>query len=281
MSIGNDLSPAELEAKALASLENPPAPVVVPPVVVTQQDVTPPASDPVNPPDPVVTDPPTDLPPQNPPDVTPPASDPVNPPAPAAAQPVDYEARYKGSTRENEIIRAKHDEVSNAISNAATLQPPTDEEMKAIYGDAWELMDDIQKNMARSNELNERRFKLINEANEKTRQVDAWVKKVSDYVTDPEIVKQYPKIVGHEDEFKLYATKPTHIGAPLDLMIKAFVSDIKENKPARRSIFVEPGGGRGGSVKVDDKVTLEQAGALRTSNPKEYEKLVRAGKIAY
>src|SRR3990167_465969 len=221
-----------------------------------------------------------DVEPETPPE---PVKEPEAPPEPVKVvkeeeDEVDWKARYAGSTKEAQILAARDKDVMSAIDDAASLSEPTEEELRKEFGDDWELMDNFQKRIAKDNLLNKRRFERIDEVAQKRKKIDTWIDKVNDFVADPKTISAIPKLQGKETEFGQFCLAPSRVGVDFDVLVKAFLYDVKVETPTRpSSTLFEIGGG--GEAPKTPEITPEQIAYLRKNNQKEYKRLLNSGKI--
>lgn len=221
---------------------------------------------------------------------TPPESTPTPEPAPATppVEPepgsVDWKKRYGDSSREAIILSVKNKELNSAIDLAANLPEPTDEEMTTAYSD-WEDLTDTQRKIAKESLLNKKRFELINGATQKYKKVEDWHEKVDTYVGDPRTLIANPQLEGKVEEFKVFASKPTRVGMDFEDLVLAFLGEEAKNiKPTHKGQEMFPSGSAGSKIipqVPSDKLTVAQGAALLQSNPEEWKRLGKAGKIAF
>jgi hypothetical protein len=117
-----------------------------------------------------------------------------------------------------------------------------------------------------------------------------------DFVSEQRWQADYARMVathaglkGREAEFKNYVFKPSHRGVPIETLANAFLYEIKEelddetppNTPpvTPQNTPVLATGGAGGPVVTTPEMSYEDSEKLRKEHPKEYNKLVRQGKI--
>jgi hypothetical protein len=209
---------------------------------------------------------------------------PIKPTPPVApAKPdepkIDYEARYKGSTQEAQILKAKNDQFMGAVVDAKNIPEPTEAELKEIYGpDNWDLMDTVQKTLARENLIAKRRFEKIGSAVEATQKSEEWVGKVSAFANNPENAIKYPALDGHEADFIRFCSLPSRVGVNFDDLVKAFSFDTKPI--AKRATILVPGaGGPEGAKPQNEALTPKEIAYYRKNDQKKYKELIRSGKI--
>jgi hypothetical protein len=201
----------------------------------------------------------------------------VKPKAKAETDETDYKLRYAGSTREAQVLKAKNKQLVDTVVQAKEMTPPTDEEMAKIYGDDWELMDNVTKRIARENELSTRRFQAIGRTVEETKKIDDWVGKASEFSQDQTTLNKYPVLEGKETEFVQYCMIPSRVDRDLDDLVKSFLHDVKPSVPKRRNLF--QAGGGGGEAPKPKGFSVAEVKFMRENQPKEYGRLLKAGKI--
>lgn len=204
------------------------------------------------------------------------SEEPVETPKKEPKEP-DWKSRYVGSTREAQVLAARNKEFAETVERANSLPEPTDEEMKKEYGDNWDIMDDIQRKIAKESALSKKRFAMLQEIAEKSKKVEEWTKKTKEFVEDPQITVKYPQLLGKEAEFIQFCSLPTRVGVDLDDLVRAFSFDIKGETPKRKTLFQPAGGGK--SATPAKELSIEEISFLRTHNQKEYKRLIQSGKI--
>jgi hypothetical protein len=102
-----------------------------------------------------------------------------------------------------------------------------------------------------------------------------WNERVDAYITD-ELPDLFPKIVGREEEFKKFATRPSRKGLPMDDLAKIFLFENPVTEP-KRTLFHAPG--TAGKPPENEGMTAEDVKMLRIQKPLEWMRLVRLGKI--
>jgi len=195
-------------------------------------------------------------------------------PEPSAPEPpkIDYEIKFKESQKEALILKAQLDKVEEEKNKKVDI---TDDLLRGKYPDWDDLSVGEQKALRKSEELAQEVQELKNNANQFNND-RKWQEKVETFVAE-EMVDLFPDIVGREEEFKRFATRPTRKGLPMEDLAKVF---LYENPPVdkKRSLF-HAGGGVSATPPVDEGMSAEDVRALRVTKPLEYMRLVRAGKI--
>jgi len=202
------------------------------------------------------------------------------PPAPPAPGNIDWETKYKESTREAQIMGYKNKEINKAMEDANSIVPPTDEEMKAVYSNFDEL-DPVMKDLARENQLNKKRFEVLKQATDKFKQVDDWSNKVNDYLDNPQTLIDHPELEGKIEEFKLFVSKPSRRNVDFEDLILAFSGELSKIVTLKKGQMFEQGtpGPSTPPTPSSNKLTLAQAAQLRKTDYKKFLELLRAGKV--
>jgi len=193
----------------------------------------------------------------------------------------DYKKRYVESTREAQRLYKNNVKVREAIEEANSIAPPSDEEMTREYPE-WDIMSEVEQKLARENLVNKRKFDLLHTASQVTKNIEDWNIKVDQYLDDPKTLIEYPELEGKQDDFKVYSTGKEGIGTNFDILVGAFLHSIERNAaPKKKGKMMEVGTG-GPNEKPSakgDKITLEEANKLMRTDYKEYKKYLLAGRI--
>lgn len=192
----------------------------------------------------------------------------------------DVNKRYVESTREAQVLYAKNKKLNEAIDQASEIKEPTEEELNKEYSD-WEEMTDTERRLAKENYINSKRFELIHNAAQEGKDIAAWNEKVDEYIGDPKTIIDNPELDGKEEEFKIFASKPTRRGLDFEDLVLAFNGANAMNRPPKKKGKLIESGNSGGSDKVPrkTKLTLSESSKLRTTNYDQWVKLVQQGKI--
>lgn len=213
-----------------------------------------------------------------------PAPSPAPAPAPAATTKPDeipFKKQYVESQREGIVLHSKVEKFTGAIDQALNAPEPTDEEMRAIHTN-WEMMDDDMRMLAKDNFKNKRALAGLAAVNKAEKDILAWNNNVDTFADDPKTVVTYPDLDGKIDDFKLFASKPTRRGVDFDTLVSAFLHDASKALKIKPKGQMFPTGVKGPKdpIKVaSDKISHEAGVALKSSNYKEYRRLLVAGKI--
>jgi hypothetical protein len=166
------------------------------------------------------------------------------------------------------------------------LPEPTDDELKTeaqLQGFNYEEMSNFEKAMFKKTVHNERKFSKVAEISKERKDIDAWNKKVTDFVEDPQTLIDSPELEGKVEEFKAFASKPTRRGVDFTDLILAFNGELaKTKKPATKGKMFDSKteARREKGKEGSNKISLQQARSLRNTNYKEYLRLLQSGKIS-
>lgn len=194
---------------------------------------------------------------------------------------LDYKKKFIDSAREGQILHSRNKKMAEAIELASSVAEPTEEEMVKEYPE-WDLMDEVQKKIARKATMSDRRMAFISEAHKEAKDIETWNSKVDGYIEDPRTLVNNPELEGREEEFKMFATKPTRRGADLQDLINSFLWDMnKTAKPKSKGAMFEshtPGPSKKENSK-SGRLSIEEATRLRTNNYNEYVRQLKSGNI--
>jgi len=190
----------------------------------------------------------------------------------------DYKKRYSDSSREAQSLHKKNKKINEAIDEAGKLPDPTEEELKAEYSD-WDVMSDTERKLIKETAISNRRFAHIHKVTEEFRSMDAWAKKVDEFVTDPANLKDNPALEGKEKEFKTYATdRESRQGADFEDLVAGFLYSVKTEAPKKGKMF-ETGTGGPAAKPKPKKIPIEEAALIRKTDYNKWKRLLKAGKI--
>lgn len=191
------------------------------------------------------------------------------------------EQRYKQQQTEAQIQAAKNRSLIEKVDEATKVGEPTIEELKAfvkVDGVDWDELTTFEQSMARKSYLAEKRFDLVNEAVQSTKKIDEWATKVDTYIDETDGKPEFIKLSGHEADFRKYCMSEAHRGTPIEILLGAFLYNLPQPEKKRGSLFETGSGGEKTEKpgKITDADTVQN---LRQTNPREYRRQVRAGKI--
>ena len=198
-------------------------------------------------------------------------------------KPVDYKEKYSESSKESLTQYFKNKKLTAVIEEANALPEPTEEEMVVyakMHGTDYEYLDDFQKSLLKETLHNKMKFDKVNEVVKDSKDIDAWADKVVAFVDSVEAIAKYPLVEENADEFKKFCMKAQRRGMDLEDLATSFLYGLASvpTKKSKGSMLLS-GGGSGGKAEKPVGLTDEDAKNIRLSNPKEYRRLVKAGKI--
>lgn len=184
--------------------------------------------------------------------------------------PVDWEAKAKASAQEalilTEKLRLQEEEKNKKVEI-------TEEFLKEKYPDWEDLTLGEQRAIKLAEEVKQENQEIKNNAN-KFNNDREWLEKVEAYMSE-ELADLFPKIVGREEEFKRFATRPTRKGLPMDVIAQSFLYEFP-GETKKRSLF-HAGGGEAPQPK--EGMSADDAAELMRTKPGEYVRLIRAKKL--
>lgn len=186
------------------------------------------------------------------------------------------------SAQEAQVLHAKNKKINEALDKASQLPDPTEEEMTVEYPD-WEMMSDFEKKMAKDSLISKRRFNALNEVTKEFKDLEKWQGKVEAFIGDPKTLTAHSELEGREDEFRLFATKPTRRGIDFSDLVSAFLYNTEKARPQKKKgkmFETGTGGPTAPPKKGRGKISIEEARILRTTDYKKYIQYLKAGKIA-
>lgn len=209
---------------------------------------------------------------------------PVTPPAdgepPEEDETTKLKKKLSASASENQIIYAQNQKMNDAIDKASEVAEPTEAELIQEFPD-WEGMSQTEQKLAKASLHNDRRLKAITDASKDFKDLKQWQSKVNEFIDNPENLTKNPLLEGKEDEFKLYALKPTRRGVDFDDLVAGFLYSHGAAKPKNKGQMFPTGSG-GDKKPVTPKSTklsVAEAAQLRETNYTEYRRQLRAGNI--
>lgn len=214
-------------------------------------------------------------------EVVPPVTPPVETPPAEVVPPIDYKKKFSESTKRNQVVEAQFHELEKVIGDLTRQEVPSDDEM-ATQDPDWSLRSEFERAQAKRLIVMERRqnalFLSLENGKKEGERINAL----------QESIATEPRLAGKEAEFYDFATKPANQGAPLDVLIGAFLYDPDKNTvvtpptPPTPPPSLERGNSSGGMPppETGKKVyTDEELSVLRTKDPKTYHDLIRKGII--
>lgn len=194
----------------------------------------------------------------------------------------DWKKRHAESTREAQIIAARNKQLQSAIDASRVVAEPTDEDMQKEYAD-WDVMSETEQKLAKKQFINDKRFEMIDKAAQEGRDFEEWIKKVETFAEDPKVLLDNPELEGRAAEFRSFASKKSHRGVDLNILVSAFLRDMEKSaKPVKKGGMFPTG--TGGHSKTpgpnDGKISIAESERLMKTDFRKYSRLLRAGKIS-
>ena len=196
---------------------------------------------------------------------------------------IDYEKRYKDSSREIHIVKEDQQKFEDDIANAQNLPEPTEEQLKNAFPNYDDLDETVQL-LAKDNlhrKMISNKIQEITEARKITQdKINARVKEVDVFSIHPDTLKKFPQLEGKQEEFISYASKPTRLTLDLEDLAKLFVIDLPKVEPKNGKMFETGSPGPSDKPKSNNgKLTLEQAETLKRHDYKKYVQALKDNKI--
>lgn len=204
------------------------------------------------------------IPPAEPAVVTPPKPE---PPA------VDYEQKFKESSREAQVLLAREKETKKKLEMLTSTNAPTEDELKSEFPN-WEFLSDFEKESAKRTLHLQKRQNAKDLAELEREEARKWQEDFNN------VLATNPKLQGLEAKFKEYAYMPTHIGVPLQTLVAAFLyneapAPVAPPTPPRPGL--EPGTSGPKNDGPAPKLTADEIAAIRRTDPKKYNEMVKKG----
>lgn len=194
----------------------------------------------------------------------------------------EKDQRYKSQQTEAQIQAARTRAITQKVDEAANLPEPTEQELRdyvATKGGDWDLLSPFEQSLAKDTLINTKKFNLVNESVQTVKKIDEWAAKVDEFIDSTDAKPEFVKLSGHEAEFRRFAMKESHRGAPIDsLLLPAFLNQLPAPVKKRNALFETGGGGE----KAENPTVItdaDTAATLRQTNPREYKRQLKAGKI--
>lgn len=160
---------------------------------------------------------------------------------------------------------------------------PTEDEIKAFVlakGIVWDELTASEKITYGEVLKSNRRVDAITESIQTQKKATDWSKQIDTFIDGTANNPVFTKLSGHESEFKAYAMKEENQGIALEtILLPAFLYNLPPVAPKRGNLFERGGGGEKETKPQDGIMDADMAAKLRVSDPREYKRQLRAGKI--
>jgi len=183
---------------------------------------------------------------------------------------VDWETKAKESAKEALVLKAQIDKIEEEKTKKVEI---TEDFLKEKYPDWEDMTLGEQKAIKKTEELAQELQEIKNNTNQFNND-RKWQENVETYINE-EVPDLFPKIVGREEEFKRFATRPSRKGLPMDDLAKIFLFENPATEK-KRSLFHASGGE---APPAKEGMTPEEAAELMRTRPGEYVRLIRAKKL--
>lgn len=195
---------------------------------------------------------------------------------------IDYKEKFSESSREASALYFKNQKLTETIDEASKMPEPTIEELKEYantQGADYDELDTFSQNILKKTLTNERKMEKIQSVTEESKKIDVWAKKVDEYIETAVDDGKYPSLNTFSNEFKRFAMKESRRGLDLDDLVASFLFNAeKDVSKSRKSLLLS--GGNSSAVPPKPKgLTEDQVARIRERDPKEYRRLIKAGKI--
>ena len=194
-----------------------------------------------------------------------------------------YKKKFSESSKENQKIHAKNRIINKAIQEAEEIPDPTEEEMQSVYGDDWDIMTDVDKELAKETIISKKWRAKIKEASDQATKIEKWNDSVVEFATDPKTLVDNPDLEGKTDEFIEFASQNENNNVPFKLLVKSFLYDKSIAKTNNKGkMFERPKGGANQKSELKNgKVSLDEARQIRETDYPRYKELVETNMIDY
>lgn len=194
-----------------------------------------------------------------------------------------WKQKFTESSREAQILAEREKEAKRKLEEATKPKEITDETMKQKYPD-WDNYDDGVKAALKNTVIQEQKINELEKGQSEYLNERKWQGQIDSFLAENDETEKI--VIKDKEAFKKYCNKPERKGMNLDILAAAFAYEVGTTAPAKpekkKGSMLESGSGAGatGKHKTDKKeYTAEDAKMLRQNNPKEYERLVRSGKL--
>lgn len=193
-----------------------------------------------------------------------------------------WKKKFQESSREAQIIAEREKEAKAKLEEATKPKEVTDDLMKEKYPD-WDNYDDGVKSALKNQVKLEQEVTTLKKQSSEYHNERKWDGQINSFLDENAETEKYP--IKDREAFRKFVSKPERKGMNLDVLAAAFVYEVgsTETKPEKKKgSMLESGSGQGATKKhkTDKKeYTADDAKTLRENNPREYERLVRSGKL--
>lgn len=197
---------------------------------------------------------------------------------------VDYKKKFVESSKEALILHSRNKQIREAVENASKIPEPSEEEMRKIYGEDWDLMTDAERRLVIDNYVNKKRFEILQQAITAGKDLEEWISKVEKFSSDPKVLNQYPELEGKQGEFVEFASKPTRRGLPLEDVVAAFLFNYEKTmkKPQGKMFEIGSAGpNERQSFRKLDRLTPDELARLRKIDYRKYREYLKSHRVDF
>jgi len=190
--------------------------------------------------------------------------------------------------KENKKLAEENERLKTESGDKSLGEIPLDQkELEKKYPD-WDVMTDSEKENIRTTErLKIKQDKLDKDLRKekqdrlKKEEEDRFEKDFRKVLANPAFAED---LKGKEDEFKEFCYQDENLGTTnLEVLAKSFLFDVVKNKKkddeTPKGEGLESGTAGNKQVPPKEGYTAEEADALRLSNPRKYNEMIRDGKL--
>jgi hypothetical protein len=210
--------------------------------------------------------------------VVPPVADPPEqPPAQPTAEETlrkeneELKAKAAASARENQLMREA--EAARIKAEQESTKEPTDSDLRAAFPE-WDTLTEFEKKIARDNLVTKGLASSAVKTTKELKDERAWNTSIELAVSSD------PALQGKEQAFRLFANQTKYKGAPMELLVSAFLqkSPAESPRPTPKT-GLETGSGGPRNEPKPKGLSSEELEALRKNDYRAYEKYIKTHPI--
>lgn len=196
---------------------------------------------------------------------------------------IDYKKRYADSSREATRLSEENKDLKTQIeglSNRPTppIEAPSEQELSEIVPN-WDLMSPTEQSLQKEQVILKRELSVIKKTLGSTSGQLKWEKDFSELAEKEEFIP----LLTQKKEFNRFCEQNS--GAKIEVLARSFLFNdaktigAKEEKVKLERKGLETGSGGPKAPAKQTELTPEEEDKLRTTNPKEYKRLLKKGII--
>jgi hypothetical protein len=197
----------------------------------------------------------------------------------------DLEERYKEQRREAQLLSERNKQLTDAFGKVEEINEPTEEELKKYArNDLGVDIDDLsifERATLKKNYVADKKLAIIQGAIKDVKNIDEWGNKIDAFLDENENTQANKQLIGKEAKFRAFAMKESHRGIEPSILLSHFLYNDKPDGTEKKkgSLFLRHAGGEKQKMKTDVITDAEVSANLKKSNPQEFRRLLKAGKI--